>query len=88
MAKAPRPGKVKTRLAPPLTLDQSAALNVCFLEDTTQNLATVAATGKAAGLICYTPAGDEALFDGLLPEGFALILQRGGPQRQAEVQYT
>src|SRR5580700_2767861 len=38
MAKAPRPGKVKTRLAPPLTLEESAALNVCFLRDTTQNI--------------------------------------------------
>ena len=35
MAKAPRPGKVKTRLSPPLTLDQTAALNICFLRDTT-----------------------------------------------------
>jgi rSAM/selenodomain-associated transferase 1 len=77
MAKAPRPGKVKTRLAPPLTLDQSAALNVCFLQDTTQNLAEVAAGGKAAGLVCYTPVGEEALFEGLLPDGFALIPQRG-----------
>ncbi|MCU1324298.1 MAG: hypothetical protein JWM43_3947 [Acidobacteriaceae bacterium] len=77
MAKAPRVGKVKTRLAPPLTLDQSAALNTCFLRDTTQNLAEVSASGHAAGLISYTPVGDEALFDGLLPADFALIPQRG-----------
>ncbi len=36
-----------------------------------------AASGRAAGLISYTPVGDEALFDGLLPDGFALIPQRG-----------
>ncbi len=77
MAKAPRAGKVKTRLAPPLTLEQSAALNVCFLRDTTRNIAEVAAAGRAAGLVCYTPLGDEAAFDGLLPEQFALIAQRG-----------
>ena len=77
MAKAPRAGKVKTRLSPPLTLEQSAALNICFLRDTTQNIAEVAATGCASGLVCYTPIGDEALFDGLLPVGFALIPQRG-----------
>lgn len=77
MAKAPRPGKVKTRLAPPLTLDQAAAINICFLRDTTQNIATLAASGKAAGIISYTPIGDEALFDDLLPAGFALIPQRG-----------
>ena len=74
MAKAPRAGKVKTRLSPPLTLEQTAALNVCFLRDTTENLATVAG---ARGLVCYTPEGDEVAFDGLLPEGFGLILQRG-----------
>ena len=74
MAKAPRPGKVKTRLSPPLTLDQTAALNVCFLRDTTSNLATIPGS---AGVISYTPAGDEALFDGLLPETFGLVLQRG-----------
>jgi hypothetical protein len=77
MAKAPRAGKVKTRLAPPLTLDQAAALNICFLRDTADNIADVAASGNAAGIISYTPIGDEALFDTLLPAGFALIPQRG-----------
>lgn len=74
MAKAPRPGRVKTRLSPPLTLDQTAALNICFLRDTTDNLATVFG---GAGLISYTPVGDEALFNGLLPPTFALVPQRG-----------
>jgi rSAM/selenodomain-associated transferase 1 len=74
MAKAPRPGKVKTRLAPPLTLDQSAALNICFLKDTTANIASIAG---ASGLVCYTPIGDEGLFDGILPNSFRLIAQRG-----------
>jgi rSAM/selenodomain-associated transferase 1 len=74
MAKAPRPGKVKTRLAPPLTLEQSAALNICFLRDTAANIASVEG---AAGLICYTPIGDEEAFDSLLPDTFSLIPQRG-----------
>jgi hypothetical protein len=77
MAKAPRAGKVKTRLAPALGMEGSAAINICFLRDTTRNIADVAEQGNAAGLICYTPVGDEAAFDGLLPEGFALIAQRG-----------
>src|ERR1700753_2684983 len=76
MAKAPRSGKVKTRLAPPLTLDQAAALNIRFLRDTTDNIAAVAASGNAAGIVSYTPIGDEVLFDALLPDGFALIPQR------------
>jgi rSAM/selenodomain-associated transferase 1 len=77
MAKAPRAGKVKTRLAPPLTLDQAAAINICFLRDTTENIAAVVASGNAAGVVSYTPVGDEALFDTLLPADFAMIPQRG-----------
>ena len=77
MAKAPRPGKVKTRLQPPLTAEEAAALNICFLRDTTDNIAKVSAAEAAQGLICYTPVGDEQAFDGLLPEKFALIAQRG-----------
>ena len=77
MAKAPRAGKVKTRLQPPLTAEEAAALNVCFLRDTAENIAVVASDGAAQGLICYTPLGDEAAFDGLLSEGFEVIAQRG-----------
>ena len=74
MAKAPRAGKVKTRLSPPLSLEQSAALNICFLKDTAEGLAEVMG---AEGMVCYTPVGDEAAFEGLLPESFTLIAQRG-----------
>jgi rSAM/selenodomain-associated transferase 1 len=77
MAKAPRAGKVKTRLVPPLTLEEAAALNVCFLRDTALNIEAVCKGDGAAGLVCYTPVGDEAAFDGILPESFALIAQRG-----------
>jgi len=77
MAKAPRPGKVKTRLSPPLTAEQAASLTIAFLQDTTQNLAKASGHGLAAGIISYTPVGEESLFDGLLPTGFSLIPQRG-----------
>lgn len=74
MAKAPRAGKVKTRLSPPLTLAQTAALNICFLRDTAQNIASIPG---AIGLVCYTPVGDEIAFEGHLPDSFSLIAQRG-----------
>lgn len=77
MAKAPRPGKVKTRLSPPLSPDQAAELNTCFLKDTTLNIAGLANDLLCTGVISYTPAGDEDLFDGLLPRGYRLIPQRG-----------
>jgi rSAM/selenodomain-associated transferase 1 len=80
MAKAPRAGRVKTRLSPPLTAVQAAELNVCFLRDTLESLAgVVGAEGqRAAGLISYTPVGEEGLFEGLAPQGFALVAQREG----------
>jgi rSAM/selenodomain-associated transferase 1 len=77
MAKAPRPGKVKTRLSPPLTHDQAAAINTCFLRDTTANIAVLAENVACAGVISYTPVGDEHLFEELLPKGYRLVPQRG-----------
>jgi rSAM/selenodomain-associated transferase 1 len=77
MAKAPRPGKVKTRLSPPLTPEQSSALNICFIKDATENIRQVTRSAPCAGLVAYTPVGDEAAFDGLLPSGFRLVAQRG-----------
>jgi hypothetical protein len=77
MAKAPRPGQVKTRLSPPLTPDQASALNICFIRDTTENIQQVTDASNSAGLVAYTPLGDESAFDGLLPTGFQLLAQRG-----------
>jgi len=77
MAKAPLAGEVKTRLVPPLTPDEAAALNVCFLRDMAANLDIVSETEAASGLVVYTPAGAESAFDGVLPERFSLLAQRG-----------
>jgi rSAM/selenodomain-associated transferase 1 len=77
MAKAPRPGKVKTRLSPPLTPEQASELNICFIRDTTENIQHVTQTSNSSGVVAYTPVGDEAAFDDLLPTGFQLLPQRG-----------
>jgi rSAM/selenodomain-associated transferase 1 len=77
MAKAPLVGEVKTRLVPPLTGQEAAELNVCFLRDMAANIANVSDTEAASGLVVYTPIGSESAFDGLLPEGFKLLVQRG-----------
>lgn len=77
MAKAPIAGAVKTRLQPPLTAREAAALNICFLRDMAANIQTVSETEAASGLMVYTPAGAESAFDGVLPEGFELLVQRG-----------
>lgn len=80
MIKAPRAGASKTRLVPPLTHEEAAALSVCFLRDTAANIAEACAMkegGAAEGVAVYTPVGAEGAFDGLLPPGFALLAQRG-----------
>jgi uncharacterized protein len=77
MAKAPLAGEVKTRLVPPLTPDEAAALNVCFLRDMAANIETVSETEAASGLVVYAPAGLESAFDGVLPERFTFLAQRG-----------
>jgi rSAM/selenodomain-associated transferase 1 len=77
MAKSPRPGKVKTRLSPPLTPEQASALNICFIRDTTENIQQAAEAGNSAGIVVYTPVGDEAAFEGILPTDFQLLGQRG-----------
>ena len=77
MAKAPLVGQVKTRLVPPLTAAEAAALNVCFVRDMAANIKNVSQTESASGLVVYTPIGSEAVFAGVLPEGFDLLVQRG-----------
>jgi len=77
MAKAPRAGAVKTRLVPPLTHDEAAALSARFLRDMAANIAEVARASNARGVVVYTPIGAESEFDGLLPDGFFLLAQRG-----------
>jgi rSAM/selenodomain-associated transferase 1 len=77
MAKAPRVGSVKTRLVPPLTPEEAAELSRCFIRDMTANIAAVIGETEDVGGIAFTPTDDAAAFDGLLPEGFALLAQRG-----------
>lgn len=84
MTKAPQPGKVKTRLVPPLTLEQAAALNICFLRDISALIAICCSESvhssqicRARGVAIYTPLGAEAIYENILPHDFLLIPQRG-----------
>ncbi len=77
MAKAPRPGSVKTRLVPPLTQDTATALNASFLRDVTENIRLAALAVPIAGFVAYAPAGEEALFGGCLAPGTQLVLADG-----------
>jgi len=77
MAKAPRPGQVKTRLVPPLTPDMASALNASFLRDITENIVLAANEAAIHGYVAYAPAGYETLFDGILARGTRLVLADG-----------
>jgi rSAM/selenodomain-associated transferase 1 len=69
LAKAPRAGRSKTRLCPPCTPDEAAALARAALADT---LAAVLATPAARRvLVLDGPVGDW------LPVGFEVVPQRG-----------
>jgi uncharacterized protein len=76
MTKAPRAGQVKTRLVPPLTSDEAAKLNVCFLRDTTATIAEATAE-IGRGVAVYTPVGAEEAYVDILPSSFELVPQRG-----------
>src|SRR5213080_1124559 len=75
MTKAPRAGAVKTRLQPPLTAEEAAELNVCFLRDTASAISR--AGKKARGIAVYTPAEAWHEYDKILPSDFELLPQRG-----------
>jgi rSAM/selenodomain-associated transferase 1 len=85
MTKAPQAGQVKTRLVPPLTPEEAAELNKCFLRDTaaaisiacTRRTAGSEGATAACGIAVYTPVGAESAYSDILPSGFSLIPQRG-----------
>ena len=76
MTKEPRAGQVKTRLQPPLTPQEAAQLNICFLRDTAAAIKS-ACRNEAIGVGVFTPIGSEAAYIDIFPPEFELLLQRG-----------
>ncbi len=74
IAKAPLPGYAKTRLCPPCTAEQAAALAQAALLDT---LAVVARTPVARRVLVFDDAGFDDAAQSWCPDGFELIAQRG-----------
>ena len=77
IAKAPRPGFVKTRLQALLRPEEAAALGTAFLQDTMAKLVRAGQRASIHPVIAYAPAGEERRFDGILPDGAALLLADG-----------
>lgn len=73
VAKRPAPGQTKTRLCPPLSTDQAAALYECFLRDTLDLMRQVPGVQP---VIAYLPLAEQAYFADLAPD-FELIGQEG-----------
>jgi rSAM/selenodomain-associated transferase 1 len=73
VAKRPAPGQTKTRLTPPLSPTQAAALYECFLQDTLDLMRRVP---KTQPIIAYLPEEAKAYFTELAPD-FEYILQQG-----------
>jgi len=76
--RTPAAGQSKTRLSPPLSAQECAALSACFIRDLAATIHEVAQTGAAAGYAVYTPAGSEGALRDLLPPDFALLPQPDG----------
>jgi hypothetical protein len=74
VSKKPEAGRTKTRLCPPLSGEQAAALYHSFLLDT---LALMARVQVAQPILAYTPDDAEPFFRALVPDGFALVPQVG-----------
>ena len=86
MARAPQPGQSKTRLVPPLSAEQAAAISGAFLRDITENIALVARDAPIDGWIAYAPLASEPLFAGHLAPGTRLLLADGSPEMPRGVQ--
>jgi uncharacterized protein len=83
-AKAPIAGQVKTRLCPPLTLEQAAELYEGFLIDTVSRACSLA---EVRVFLAITPADSEPIFRTLLPFPVSYFPQRGATlgEREANV---
>lgn len=76
MARVPSPGIDDAR-TPPLTPGEATALKHCFLRDLAASIGVLVDTGRAEGVVVFTPQTEEFLLRELVPKDFKLFLQRG-----------
>ncbi|MBA3870761.1 MAG: TIGR04282 family arsenosugar biosynthesis glycosyltransferase [Anaerolineae bacterium] len=76
VAKQPAPGQTKTRLCPPLSGEQAAALYECFLSDTLDIIRAARQQISFDPILVYLPLGSQTYFRTLAPD-FGLLLQNG-----------
>ncbi|KAA5599543.1 TIGR04282 family arsenosugar biosynthesis glycosyltransferase [Blastochloris sulfoviridis] len=78
MAKVPVPGRVKTRLCPPLAPVEAAALAAAFLADVAGRVADLARRLGAVAHVAHAPAGEAVEMAACLPLPLPLIAQGEG----------
>jgi len=76
-AKAPRAGLVKTRMSPPLSLEQASALYAAMLGDVLETSAGVAAELDLEPVLAFHPPDAVAEMIARTPPVFRLHVQRG-----------
>lgn len=76
-AKVPRPGRVKTRLCPPLTAQQAAGLYAAMLADVLARTAEIALELDLAPVVAVHPWSRRMALTGVAPDPFRLVPQRG-----------
>ena len=73
-------------MIPPLTPEEAAELNRCFLRDTAAAISSACSrrpvgdarkTARASAIAVYTPVGAELAYNDILPDDFSLLPQRG-----------
>ncbi len=76
-AKAPRPGFVKTRMSPPLSLDECAEFYAAMLADVLDASAGFAAALELVPVLAFHPPDAVAELMGSTPPGYRIQAQRG-----------
>lgn len=74
MGKAPMPGRVKTRLCPPLSPRRAAELYTALLEDAAEETASLRGVRR---YLFFSPPGSKAYFSSVRYSGFSLREQEG-----------
>jgi rSAM/selenodomain-associated transferase 1 len=74
MARKPEPGKVKTRLVPPLSPEDASKLYHCFLLDKIEQVKEV---NGASHIVAFTPESSRDFFEEIISQDFKLLAQKG-----------
>jgi uncharacterized protein len=78
LCKTPIAGASKTRLSPPLSAAECAAISACFIRDLARTIHDLSVSGDVVPYAVYTPRGSEAALRALLPDSFRLAPQCEG----------